>query len=138
MSKHVAAAWATFWKSDVAGLVVDADRPALDRLFEYYELRARMLTAFMSEPFSTGSTGQTVVHPAAKEMASLDTRIVALEDRFGITPAGRLKLGIVLGAAAKSLEEMNARFTDGAGGEEEDDDEVDPRRAGAINTTAAG
>lgn len=125
-------AWELFWRSDVAGLVVDADRPALRRLFEYYDLRERMLSAFLAEPFTTGSTGQTVAHPASKEVASLEARIQALEDRFGITPAGRLKLGIVLGAAAKSLEDMNASFLN------QGHDQVNERdpRVRAVDTTA--
>lgn len=129
-------AWAEFWRSDVAGLVLDADRPALDRLFGMIDLRERMLRSGMAEPFSTGSTGQLVVHPAMKEVASLDARIQTLEDRFGITPAARLKLGIVLGAAAKSLEDLNASFTSGDTDEAEGDDE-DPRLR-AIEGNATG
>lgn len=115
-------AWATFWESDVSGLVLDADRPALERLFGMYDVRERMLRTYLAQPFSTGSTGQLKMHPAAAEVASLDGRIQALEDRFGITPAARLKLGIVLGAAAKSLEDLNATFLDDA---DEAGDEVD-------------
>lgn len=127
-------AWASFWSSDVAGLVLDADRPALDRLFGMYDMRERMQRTGLAEPFSAGSTGQLVVHPALKEVASLDARIQTLEDRFGITPAARLKLGIVLGAAAKSLEDLNASFTSD---DAEGDDEEDPRLR-AIPGNAAG
>lgn len=112
MLPAVVAAWSMFWSSDVAGLVVDADRLALERLFGMYDLRERMMRTYLVEPFSSGSTGQLKIHPAGAEVASLDARILQLEDRFGITPAGRLKLGIVLGAAAKSLEEMNATFNE--------------------------
>jgi P27 family predicted phage terminase small subunit len=128
LSADVRSAWSSFWRSEVAGLVLDADRPALRRLFEYYELHARMMLAFMAEPFVSGSTGQVVANPAAKEIASLEGRIVALEDRFGITPAGRLKLGIVLGAAAKSLEDMNATFL-ASSGNAADSEDIDPRVA---------
>lgn len=130
------AAWATFWGSDVAGLVLDADRPALDRLFSLYDLRERMLRAYLKTPFSTGSLKQVTIHPAAKELASLDGRIVALEHDFGITPAGRLKLGIVLGAAAKSLEAMNDAFNDDS--DEDSGEELDPRKVTYIDATARG
>lgn len=115
-------AWEMFWTSEISGLVVDADREALDRLFCLYDTRERMQRTFLEKPFTTGSTGQTVVHPAAKEVAALDERILRLEDRFGITPSARLKLGIVLGAAARSLEEMNRDFDT-----YEEEDDVDPR-----------
>ena len=128
MSVGVQEAWVEFWKSDVAGLVNDADLPALRRLFESYELRRKMLAVYMAEPFSTGSTGQTVLHPASREVASLDARIAVLEDNFGITPSARLKLGIVLGAAAKSLEDLNREFNEAGEDEDEDADRyADPR-----------
>jgi len=121
-------AWVAFWTSDISGLVLDADRHSLDRLFVMYDLRERMMRAFHDKPFTQGSTGQTVVHPAAKEIASLDARIKGDEERFGITPASRLKLGIVLGAAAKSLEDMNSGFT-----VDDDEEEVDPRLGRVID-----
>lgn len=124
-------AWDAFWTSDLAALVLDADRPALDRLFGMYDLRERMHRALLEQPFTEGSTGQTVVHPAAKELASLDGRIVALEDRFGITPMGRLKLGVVLGAAARSLDEMNRSWSD------DDEAEPDPRLRAVVDASAS-
>jgi len=133
-------AWAAFWASDVAGLVVDADVPALGRLFGLYDLRDRMMRAYLSEPFAAGSTGQLKIHPAGTEVASLDARILQLEDRFGITPAGRLKLGIVLGAAAKSLEDLNASFLDDGDDDGDGTEDVDPRQPlrVVIDATATG
>ncbi len=119
----VRAAWVEFWDSDLSGLVLPADMPAMVRLFRMYDSRERMERAYLDAPFSTGSTGQVVIHPAAKEVASLDGRITALEDRFGITPMGRLKLGVTFGAAAKSLEAINADF-DSDSHEEEPDPRV--------------
>lgn len=121
-------AWKEFWESDLSGLVLQADRPALARLFRMYDMRERLDRTYQKQPFSVGSTGQLVSHPAAKEIASLDSRILALEDRFGITPMARLKLGVTFGAAAKSLEAINADFN-----ETDEDEETDPR--GVINIT---
>jgi len=121
-------AWAEFWRSDVSGLVVAADRPMLDRLFVNYAIHQTMMATWMAEPFTLGSTGQVTLHPAGKIAADLEARILPLEDRFGISPSARLKLGIVLGAAAKSLEDMNRAFKGGSE-DDEDDDEFDPRQA---------
>lgn len=122
MSARVRGWWDTYWASDIAGAALDADLPALARLFELYEQRERLLAVYLEAPFATGSTGQLSMHPAAKEIASLDARIDRLEAAFGLTPDGRLKLGIVMGAAARSLDELNRAFTSTA-----DDDEHDPR-----------
>ena len=127
-------AWEEFWSGQLAQLVNRADLPALGRLFQLYDLRERMQRALLDEPFVTGSTGQIVAHPAAKEMASLDGRILALEDRFGITPMGRLKLGVTFGAAVKSLDDLNAAFDRGDGTAGPDPD-ADPR-LGAIDAVA--
>lgn len=114
-------AWATFWRSGMAGLVEDADLPALVRLFRMYDARERAERVWAAEPFAHGSTHQLVAHPAAKVIASLDGRIDRLEPRFGITPKGRLELGVTFGAAARSLEELNRDFA------ADDQEEEDPR-----------
>jgi P27 family predicted phage terminase small subunit len=122
-------AWSVFWGSDLASLVKPADLPPLTRLFRMYDLRERMERALLTEPFVTGSTGQIVAHPAAKEVASLDGRIEKLEARFGITPKGRMDLGVAMGAAARSLEELNDDFDR----DRDQEEEVDPRRLGVID-----
>lgn len=127
-------AWEAFWTDEVAGLVKPADRPALARLFGMYDERERMARAFRKQRMTTGSTGQLVVNPAAREMAALDARIEKLEARFGITPKARLDLGMALGAAAKSLDEINRSFDDDD--DRDEGDELDPR-LGAIDTTAS-
>ena len=43
---------------------------------------------------SVGSTGQQVVHPAAKLLQDIETKLVPLEDRLGLNPESRLRLGI--------------------------------------------
>jgi len=106
------AAWETFWSSDLAGMVKPVDLVPLSRLFRMYDLRERLERQHLAEPFVAGSTGQIVSHPAAKEIASLDARIDKLEPRFGLTPKGRLELGIAFGAAFKTLEELNRQFDD--------------------------
>jgi P27 family predicted phage terminase small subunit len=122
-------AWVAFWSTEpLAALVMPADRSALDRLFRMYDMRERMERMVARQPFMEGSTGQPVVNPAAKEVASLDGRILALEDRFGITPMARLKLGIAFGEASRSLDRLNEGFdSDDADGDDLEDE--DPRRA---------
>jgi P27 family predicted phage terminase small subunit len=129
--KVVRDAWEEFWLThELAGLVKPADRAALDRLFRNYDLRERLERIFRKKPFVTGSTGQDVINPAAKEIGSLDGRIVAAEDRFGITPLARMKLGIAFGDAARSLDGINEEFDRD---DEDSDDEDDPRLKAAID-----
>ena len=119
--------WETFWASGLARLVEEPDVPAVRRLFRMYDERERMDRIFAKSPFVEGSTGQVVAHPAARLIASLDERIAKLEPRFGLTPKGRMDLGIAFGAAAKSLEDLNQEFDDDEGAAEVEGYDVDPR-----------
>lgn len=119
-------AWEAFWSSPaLAGLVQPADLAALHRLFVLYDDRERMERAYRAQPFTAGSTGQMVVNPAAREIASMDPRISQLEDRFGLTPMARLKLGLTFGEAQRSLDAINREFD--ADDDEAEDEEEDPR-----------
>jgi hypothetical protein len=99
-------AWAGFWASPLAGLVVDSDLPALRRLFELYDERARSWRGYRRRRLVEGSQGQPVLSPLFRAAMALEAEIRPLEDRFGVTPAARLKLGIRLGEAARSLEDL--------------------------------
>lgn len=114
-------AWDAFWSSKLSSLVDDADLPALRRLFRMYDERERLDRSYRAQRFvEGGATGKAiVVHPAAGQISSLDARITALEDRFGLTPLARLKLGLTLGAAARSLEDFNREFDEDEAGEED-------------------
>ena len=129
-------AWEAFWSDPLlSNLVKPADGPALARLFRLYDERERMEREYRRARMSTGSTGQLVVNPAAKELASLDGRIDKLEAAFGITPKARLALGISMGAAARSIEDINRMFDED---EVADDAHDEDPRLRAIDTTAAG
>jgi hypothetical protein len=64
-----------------------------------------------------GSQGQYVLNPLYRQMVTLETEIRNLEDRFGLSPMARLKLGVTFGDAARSLADINANL--------EDDDDAD-------------
>jgi hypothetical protein len=68
------------------------------------------------------------LNPLYRQISSLEKDIRQLEDRFGMTLASRLKLGITFADAAKSLEEINRRAD--ADVDEEPDD--DPRLAAVV------
>lgn len=124
-------AWSAFWSTpEIAALVKPADHPALGRLFRMYDMRERLERLVLKQPFVKGSTGQDVINPAAKEIASLDGRITALEDRFGVTPMARLKLGLAFGEAARSLDRLNREFD---ADDDSDEGEEDPRLAEVID-----
>lgn len=119
--------WVAFWLSSVACLVeADSDGFALARLFSLYDERERAYRAYRRNRLVEGSTGQMIVNPLWKQAAVNDAEIRALEDRFGVTPSARLKLGIKFGEAARNIKDLNDQLN---ADEDNDSDEAktDPR-----------
>lgn len=109
-------AWSTLWGHGLAGAYEATDLPALRRLFGLRDQRARFEMAVVRQPLVPGSQGQEVLNPLARQISTIDAEIRALEDRFGLSPAARLRLGITLGEAARTLADL-------AAGLDDDDDE---------------
>ena len=102
------AAWDQFWGSKLASLVLPEAQPALGRLFWLYDERERLAKAFRKKRFVAGSMGQPRLNPLAEQLGRLDSQILPLEDRFGLSPKAALALGIPPVTTAKSLEDLNA------------------------------
>lgn len=121
--------WDAYWLSAPAHLVDPADIPALRRLFNLYDERERSYRAFRKERLTGGSTGQLVVNPLGKQLLAYDAVIAQLEDRFGLTPMARMRLGVQLGEAVRSLEDLNRPMEDADG---DDDPRTAGRRDGGV------
>lgn len=105
--KKTAEQWAAFWMSPVASAADPiTDLPAIARLFTAYDELERVGPVFRKQRIVEGSTGQPTLNPLSKYIAQLTTEIVALEDRFGLTPKSRLALGIAIGQAKASLNDL--------------------------------
>lgn len=109
------AAWRRLWASPVASAFLDSDLPALERLWQLYDERRRAFRVARTSRLVEGSQGQPRLNPLIAHVAALDGQILALEDRFGLTPRARLQLGITFGEAHRSLADLNASFLEEAG-----------------------
>jgi P27 family predicted phage terminase small subunit len=87
-------AWATYWGSDLAGMALAVDTPAIRRLFSMYDQYARAMEVVGKALVVKGSTGQIRANPLADYALKLDSAILRLENELGLTPAGRNRLGI--------------------------------------------
>jgi hypothetical protein len=117
--------WVEFWRSPLGSLAVPADIPAVRRLFTLYDERTRAYNGYRRKRLVLGGNKQQALNPLLAAMGMLDKEIRALEDRFGLTPMARLRLGVALGEAARSLEDLNRGLDD-----DPDDDageDADPR-----------
>lgn len=95
-SPAVVEGWNDYWASPMAGprVLQVSDGPALRRLFDLRNRLVDALAAFDAEPIVRGSTGQPTMSPWAAEVHRLEAAVSKLEDKFGLTPMARLKLGV--------------------------------------------
>lgn len=100
--------WSEFWRSPIAQAVDrTTDVPALRRLFWLKDERERLAAMFRAERLTLGSTGQLTLNPLGRHLAVVDAEIRQLEDRFGLSPTARLRLGVQLGEAKRTLDDLN-------------------------------
>lgn len=120
--------WDGFWRSKLAAYVdPGADLHRLERWIKDVDEFDRLRKAYDKERVVEGSKGQPRLNPIASRLAQLEKQIVAAENEFGMTPAARLKLGIVFaGGGPTTAADLNAMI-DGEG--EADDDEADDVQA---------
>lgn len=108
-------AWDEFWSSEVAAAVdASSDMGAVRRLFSLVDERERAIRAYRRARLVAGSKGQPVLSPMFGAIRVLDVAILALEDRFGLTPRARAALGISIGQAKLTLDQLNASAIEAA------------------------
>jgi hypothetical protein len=127
--RHTQVAYEAFQSSAMARLVTAADVPALHRLFALYDEIERSSRVFARERLVEGATGGTKLNPLGPWIRQCGADARALEDRFGLTPVARLRLGVVFGAAKAGLDALNDALNDDpADDQDQDDPAEDPRR----------
>ena len=71
------------------------DSHVIERYVSLLVRRRELLEMIEAEGWlSTGSTGQTTIHPAAKLLEQTEGKLGPLEDRLALNPESRLRLGI--------------------------------------------
>lgn len=123
--KRTQGAYVEYVSSPVANVIDPIDLPAVFRLFSYYDLWERLFHKWHAELeayartgasgqltfddegnplrdplLGIGSGGQAVVQPILASMRQLEASIRQLEDKLGVTPQARARLGIDLSEAA--------------------------------------
>lgn len=103
--------WAAFWSSPLASQVEPSDEGAFRRLFKLYDETDRLWEAIeVTGRIVEGSQGQPRPNPLFKQVEAFQAEARQLEDRFGLSPMSRLRLGITFADAQASLDGLNARL----------------------------
>ena len=118
--------WESVWRSQIAGSWDrESDLPAVERLAKLHDDRERAVRSYRQEPLVEGSQGQPVLNPLRSVVAECDKEIRQLEDRLGLSPLARLKLGVTFGEMHRSLEGLTGEIT--ADDDDDGDADDDPR-----------
>jgi P27 family predicted phage terminase small subunit len=101
--------WDAVWEAGGGAYVPATDSFAIERYAELQSRRRGFLFTLDDEGWvTTGSQGQEVVHPAAKLLAECERQLLPLEDRLGLNPESRLRLGL----SAAEMKSALDRFAD--------------------------
>ena len=105
--------WVRFWESELA---VHVDRSAdlyrIERWARDVDELERAWRLYRQSRFTTGSMGQTRLNSVWKVIQDCETRIAKAEEQLGMTPLARARLGLTLGAAATTLDDLNRRMNE--------------------------
>ena len=103
--------WNDFFSSPVASQVDVSDRGALRRLFRLYDELDRLWDAVEATGrVVEGSQGQPRPNPLFKQIEAFQAEARQLEDRFGLSPMARFRLGVQFADAHASLDALNERL----------------------------
>jgi P27 family predicted phage terminase small subunit len=85
-----------------------ADRGLVQRYVELQERRDEMLNLLGEEGYTAvGSGGQDVQHPAARILSDIEGRLIAVEDRLGLSPQARHTILIGRAQTKSAFEKWN-------------------------------
>jgi P27 family predicted phage terminase small subunit len=99
--------WENLWELGGPSGVYNrvADYELITRYVEMTQRRRLLVSRLEAEGFVTfGSQGQEVQHPAARILADVESKLVPLEDRLGLSPQARNTIQIGHVKAKSALE----------------------------------
>lgn len=102
--------WTTLWDL-CSALFQPTDQWAVERWCSLQSRRYQLIALVEAEGLTaTGSTGQTVVHPALKMVDAIEGRLPGLEAVLALTPESRARLGL---AAIETQSKLDAFLAKG-------------------------
>lgn len=116
--------WDAFWASPQAQLLLETEHIIVTRYVDALQRYRHATELGDANPVTQGSQGQDVESPYYSIAEKALKTAERCEAQLGIGPMARMKLGVQVGEASRSLAELNAALM---GGGASDDDGADPR-----------
>lgn len=102
--------WAKIW-TDGGSAYRTTDEVIIGQYTVTYQRWILLLKLVEKEGVTTvGSTGQTVIHPAAKQLDSIETKLISLSNVLGLNPESRIRLGIANTDLSAKLDAALSQF----------------------------
>lgn len=110
--------WNVLWSSPVSRLWNESmDGGAVRRYCEYFDQWLDALVDLQRRGYITaGSQGQDVVSVEAQYVQKLEGLILKLEEKLGLTPMARARLGLTIAEGQKTAAELNMMIRPDNGG----------------------
>ena len=87
--------WVELWEAGGSAYHPPTDRFVIERYCLLHDRHAELWATLDRDGFmAMGSQGQEVLHPAARALDSTEKELRSLEDRLGLNPEARARLGI--------------------------------------------
>ena len=113
-------AWAALWDDPVATALTPVDRPVLLRWADAVDRAARSLELADADPIAKGSMGQAVESPYYGIADKALRAAQACEAQLGVGALNRARLGIAILQERTSLADLNAKFMEDGGNDDDD------------------
>ena len=103
--------WRAYWRSPVSRAAeVGADYHVLVRWIRALDEYETTAAVVRERRIVKGSMGQPVINPLVGYLRDLEETIRYAEQQLGLTPVARIRLGIALGEARLTADELNRRL----------------------------
>ncbi len=108
-------AWDEYWASDIARATDITDVQVISRLFWFRQQQREIMEEFSDmapdERLTPGSRNADSLraHPYFDQIRKLEETIQKLEDKLGLSPLSRARLGIELGHATLTWQEIKRK-----------------------------
>ena len=87
--------WRDLWQAGGSAYHPPTDRFIIERYCALSDRRHSLMLVLDQDGFIVpGSQGQEVLHPAARHLDSIEKELRAIEDRLGLNPEARARLGL--------------------------------------------
>lgn len=104
--------WADVWESAGSAYSTKTDHHVIERYCVLRQRQRDLQRQIDGEGFtSTGSQGQVILNPLVRALQDCESKLLPLEDRLGLSPEARIRLGLQVQEGKSKLE----AFRDKAG-----------------------